>query len=88
MTAAAVMLAALRVALKQIEDLDDVLNQPGHDVYGWHMNGAPEPVGNFFTENDHGAVETIRAAIAAGEKETRSDESASKINQLSSASSD
>ena len=61
--------AAAELALKQITDLDDVLNQPNHEITGWHLNGCTEPAANFFRDNDHGAVKAIRAALAAfGEK--------------------
>ena len=59
------LLAACKAALTQLTDLDDVLNQPNLSVVGWHLNGDHEPCVNFFAENDHGAIEKLKAAIAA-----------------------
>ena len=64
MAAAPDLLEALMLALKQMTDLEEVLRNSAHQVYGWHLNGAPEPAENFFAENDHGAIEAARAAIA------------------------
>lgn len=58
------LVEAAQLALKQIVDLDEVLNQAGHEVYGWHYNGSPEPASNFFEENDCGAIAALRAALA------------------------
>jgi hypothetical protein len=58
------LLAACELAIKQIEALDDVLNQSGHKVIGWHLNGDTEPIASFFHDNDIGAVEKLRSAIA------------------------
>lgn len=66
-SANAKLVEACRIALKQIHDLDDELNMPGHYVIGWHLNGQSEPVTSFFEDNDHGAAELLRAAIAEAE---------------------
>jgi hypothetical protein len=57
------LLEALQLAVKQITDLDEVLNQSGHEVIGWHLNGDTENVTNFFAENDHDAVAVAEKAI-------------------------
>lgn len=57
------LLLALKLALKQIEDVESVLNDHNLQVYGWHMNGAPESAATFFDQNNCGAVEVGRAAI-------------------------
>jgi hypothetical protein len=64
------LLAACEAAIEQIEALDDVLNQSGHEVIGWHLNGDTEPIASFFQDNDIGAVEKLRAAIAKAKGQT------------------
>ena len=61
------LLDACKVALKQLLDLNEDLNQPNLDVMGWHANGAPQSAASFFEDNDHGAIEILEAAIAAAE---------------------
>lgn len=61
---APIMLAALHLALRQLNDVAGVLNHANHQVYGWHLNGAPEPATSFFEQNDHGAIEAVTDAIA------------------------
>ena len=58
------LLDACKVALRQIGSLDDELNHPCHYVIGWHLNGQSESVTSFFDDNDFGATELLRAAIA------------------------
>jgi hypothetical protein len=65
------LIAACEMAIKQIESLDDVLNQSGHEVIGWHLNGDTEPIASFFHDNDIGAVERLRAAIAKAKGATK-----------------
>jgi hypothetical protein len=57
------LLAACKTALRQINDLDETLNQPNHQVYGWHYNGESEPATSFFESNDYGAVGELEDAI-------------------------
>ena len=64
------MLAALKLALKQIKETQDALLGQGLQVAGWHLNGDLEPVESFFSDSDCGAVEAIEAAIAKAEGRT------------------
>lgn len=64
------MLAALKLALKQIKETQDALLGQGLQIAGWHLNGDLEPVDVFFSDNDCGAVEAIEAAIAKAEGRT------------------
>jgi hypothetical protein len=68
--AATDLFEACKVALRQIEDLDESLNQPSHEVVGWHLNGETEPIESFFHDNDLGAAEKLRAAIQKAEMES------------------
>ena len=70
MIAAPDMLAALKLALKQIKETHDALLGQGLQIAGWHLNGALEPVESFFSDSDCGAVEAIEAAIAKAEGRT------------------
>ena len=64
------MLAALKLALKQIKETQDALVGQGLQIAGWHLNGDLEPVESFFSDSDCGAVEAIEAAIAKAEGRT------------------
>jgi len=58
------LLEALELAMKQIKELDDVLNNENHAVVGWHLNGDHEPVSTFFEDSDFNAIEIGEKAIA------------------------
>ncbi len=61
------LVEACKLALRQISDLDSVLNQPNHHVIGWHLNGDHEPVARFFADNDYGALDALTQALAQAE---------------------
>lgn len=54
---------ALKNLLKQYCDTRDVIDQPNHMVYGWHMNGDGQSVTSFFEDNDLGAVEEAKIVL-------------------------
>ena len=62
------LLMALRLAVKQMHDIEDSMLGQGLQIIGWHLNGAPEAVDRFFADNDSGAVEAAETAIANAEK--------------------
>lgn len=52
-------LAAENVALKGIvSEINNELYGQGFEVAGWHLNGALEPLDNWFTDNGWGEPET------------------------------
>ena len=63
------LLAALRLAVKQMHDIEDSMLGQGLQISGWHLNGSLESVDRFFADNDCGAVEIAEAAIAKAEKQ-------------------
>ena len=59
------LLAALTLARAQLGDLFDVMYGSNLQIYGWHLNGDPEPVDSFFDDNlDADILETLDAIIA------------------------
>lgn len=66
--------ARLREALTKAQDeLNSLWSYEGKNlqVYGWHLNGEPEPFDNFLTDNDCGAREAIDAVIGAADADMR-----------------
>lgn len=52
-------LAAENVALKGVvSEINNELYGKGFEVAGWHLNGALEPLDNWFTDNGWGGPET------------------------------
>ncbi len=62
--AAPELFEALVALTEQYCDLENMLNQGNHEVFGWHMNGQGEPVSSFFEDNDQGALDLALSAIA------------------------
>ncbi|WP_430622195.1 hypothetical protein [Klebsiella pneumoniae] len=63
-------LAAENVALKGVvSEINNELYGKGFEVAGWHLNGALEPLDNWFTDNGWGGPETPASdRIVAGIK--------------------
>lgn len=62
------LLVALRLAVKQMHDIEDSMLGQGLQIIGRHLNGNSEAVDRFFADNDSGAVEIAETAIANAEK--------------------
>lgn len=54
----------LTLAKDELNDLWSYCGK-GLEVHGWHLNGNPEPLDNFFEDNSCGAREAIEEALSA-----------------------
>ncbi|MEQ0267240.1 hypothetical protein ABLV66_21280 [Klebsiella sp. CN_Kp073] len=65
-------LAAENLALKVIvSEINNELYGQGFEVAGWHLNGALEPLDNWFTDNGWGEPETPATDRIVAEAEAR-----------------
>ncbi|WP_116327652.1 hypothetical protein [Klebsiella aerogenes] len=65
-------LAAENLALKVIvSEINNELYGQGFEVAGWHLNGALEPLDNWFTDNGWGEQETHATDRIVAEAEAR-----------------
>lgn len=65
-------LAAENLALKVIvSEINNELYGQGFEVAGWHLNGALEPLDNWFTDNGWGEPETPATERIVAEAEAR-----------------
>ncbi|HCR0925055.1 TPA: hypothetical protein OMT71_001252 [Klebsiella aerogenes] len=76
-------LAAENVALKGIvSEINNELYGQGFEVAGWHLNGALEPLDNWFTDNGWGEPETPATdRIVAGIKADGVEEFVRRLQQ-------
>ncbi|MEA5432612.1 hypothetical protein VBS76_14970 [Klebsiella variicola] len=76
-------LAAENVALKGVvSEINNELYGKGFEVAGWHLNGALEPLDNWFTDNGWGGPETPATdRIVAAQRSAFVDEAVAKITE-------